>query len=176
MKLRNGFAGFAGLLVIALGLGSCANMQANMQKATMIKPSGNAAQVLQEIGTFKAFLAAAKASGMMATLEGKGPIAVFAPTDGAFAKLPARMMRALMRPENRKKLRALVANHILAGKLTTTDVLNGRRDVHTMAGITITVDALNPDKGIFYGPAKIIKPDIPATNGTIHVIDKVVLP
>ncbi len=171
MQKVRGVARAAGMFAIVLVVASCANMQ-----GSVLKPSGNVAQTLASIGTFKNFLAAAKATGMMATLEGKGPIAVFAPTDGAFSRLPKGSFQSLMRPENRAKLRALVANHILKGKLTTADVLNGRRPVSTMAGRVIEVNGIDPDKGIFFGPAKVTKPDIDATNGTIHVIDRVVLP
>jgi uncharacterized surface protein with fasciclin (FAS1) repeats len=141
-----------------------------------VKPEGNAAQVLASVGTFKSFLAAAKAAGMMPTLESKGPIAVFAPTDGAFARMPKGSLQALMLPRNRAQLKALVANHILEGRLSSTDVLNGRRTVTTLAGRSVEVQAIDPDKGMFYGPAKVTKPDIDATNGSVHAIDRVVLP
>ncbi len=160
----------AGLFVVVLGLAACANM------ASPLKPQGNAAQVLASVGTFKTFLAAAKAAGMTPTLESKGPIAVFAPTDHAFAQMPKGSVQALMLPRNRAKLKALVSNHILNGRMSSTDVLNGSRQVSTLAGRTIEVNALNPDKGMFYGQAKVTKPDIDATNGSVHAIDRVVLP
>lgn len=171
MHKMRAIARTAGLFAIVLVVASCAEM-----RGTMVKPEGNAAQVLASVGTFKTFLAAARASGMMPVLEGKGPIAVFAPTDGAFARMPKGAMRALMLPRNRAKLKALVANHILAGTLTSTDVLNGSRTVRTLAGRSIEVNLLDPDKGMFYGPAKVVKPDIDATNGSVHAIDRVVLP
>ena len=170
MQKIRGVAQAAGLFAIVLVLASCANM------ASPIKPQGNAAQVLASVGTFKTFLSAANAAGLMPVLEGKGPIAVFAPTDAAFTQMPKGSVQALMRPANRAQLKALVSNHILEGRLSSTDVLNGRRQVTTLAGRTLEVNAIDPDKGMFYGPAKVTKPDIDATNGSVHAIDRVVLP
>lgn len=169
LKIR-GAAKAAGLCAILLVLASCANM------ASPIKPQGNAAQVLASVGTFKTFLSAARTAGMMPVLEGKGPIAVFAPTDSAFARMPKGSAQALMRPANRAQLKALISNHILEGRMSSSDVLNGRRQVTTLAGRTLEVNAIDPDTGMFYGPAKVTKPDIDAINGSVHAIDRVVLP
>ncbi len=123
-------------------------------------------------GSFNTLVAAVKAAGLVETLQGPGPFTVFAPTDDAFAKLPKGTVEDLLKPENKEKLVAILTYHVVAGKVMAADVktmkaktVNGKSlDVKVSDGV-VTVDK-----------AKVIKTDVPASNGVIHVIDTVVLP
>jgi len=128
--------------------------------------------VASSAGSFNTLVAAVKAAGLVETLQGTGPFTVFAPTDEAFAKLPKGTVEDLLKPENKAKLVAILTYHVVAGKVMAADVktmkaktVNGQSlDVKVADGI-VTVDK-----------AKVIKTDVPASNGVIHVIDTVVLP
>ena len=123
-------------------------------------------------GSFNTLVAAVKAAGLVETLQGPGPFTVFAPTDEAFAKLPKGTLEDLLKPENKAKLVSILTYHVVAGKVMAADVktmkaktVNGQSlDVKVTDG-TVTVDK-----------AKVVKTDVAASNGVIHVIDTVVLP
>ncbi len=123
-------------------------------------------------GRFNTLVAAVKAAGLAETLQGPGPFTVFAPTDEAFAKLPKGTVEDLLKPENKEKLVAILTYHVVAGKVMAADVktmkartVNGQSlDVKVTDG-TVTVDN-----------ARVVKTDVAASNGVIHVIDAVVLP
>ena len=121
---------------------------------------------------FKTLVAAVKAAGLVETLQGKGPFTVFAPTDAAFAKLPAGTVESLLKPENKEKLVAILTYHVVSGKVLAADVktseaktVNGKELSIKVEGGAVTVDN-----------AKVVKTDVAASNGVIHVIDTVVLP
>ena len=126
-------------------------------------------------GQFKTLAAALQAAGLVDTLKGEGPFTVLAPTDTAFAKLPAGTIEDLLKPENKAKLTAILTYHVLPGKAMATDVirLNGK-SVKTVQGsqAQITVDG----GAVRINDAKVIKTDVSCTNGVIHVIDTVLLP
>jgi uncharacterized surface protein with fasciclin (FAS1) repeats len=124
---------------------------------------------------FKTLVAAVKAAGLVDTLKGEGPFTVLAPTDEAFAKLPEGTLEALLKPENKDKLVAILKYHVISGKNMATDVvgLDGK-DVKTVEGNTVKV-AVSDGKVTING-AKVVKTDIECTNGVIHVIDTVILP
>ncbi|MGP0070249.1 MAG: fasciclin domain-containing protein [Isosphaeraceae bacterium] len=124
---------------------------------------------------FKTLVAAVKAAGLVDALKGEGPFTVLAPTDDAFAKLPDGTLEALLKPENKEKLIAILKYHVIAGKNLAADVvgLDGK-DVKTVEGSTVKV-AVNDGKVTING-AKVVKTDIECTNGVIHVIDTVILP
>jgi uncharacterized surface protein with fasciclin (FAS1) repeats len=124
-------------------------------------------------GNFKTLATALQAAGLVETLKGAGPFTVFAPTDEAFAKLPAGTLDDLLKPENKEKLVAILTYHVVPGKVTAKDVMklhqaktvNGK-DVKIMAdGARVMVDNSN-----------VVKTDIGCSNGVIHVIDSVILP
>ena len=123
-------------------------------------------------GQFNTLVAAVKAAGLVDTLSGKGPFTVFAPTDEAFAKLPAGTVENLLKPENKDKLIAILTYHVLSGKVMAADVKTS--DPKTVNGkeLAIKVDAGK----VTVGAANIVKTDIAASNGVIHVIDTVLLP
>jgi uncharacterized surface protein with fasciclin (FAS1) repeats len=121
---------------------------------------------------FKTLVAAVKAAGLVETLQGDGPFTVFAPTDEAFAKLPAGTLENLLKPENKDKLIAILKYHVIAGKVLAADVKTG--NVKTVEGqnVKLVVSA----EGVTVDNAKVIKTDVMAGNGVIHVIDTVIIP
>jgi uncharacterized surface protein with fasciclin (FAS1) repeats len=134
---------------------------------------GTIVDVAVSAGSFKTLVAAVKAAGLADTLSGKGPFTVFAPTDAAFAKLPAGTVDTLLKPENKEKLKAILLYHVVAGDVKSTDLKDGE-SVKTVGGKSITVHIANGVVTI--DDATVVKADIPASNGTIHVIDTVLLP
>jgi uncharacterized surface protein with fasciclin (FAS1) repeats len=133
---------------------------------------GTIVDVASGAGTFKTLVAALKAAGLADTLSGKGPFTVFAPTDAAFAKLPAGTVDTLLKPEKKKKLQSILLYHVVAGKVLSTDLKSG--PVKTLEGGDITVDLSGGTVKV--NDATVIKADILASNGVIHVIDTVLLP
>jgi uncharacterized surface protein with fasciclin (FAS1) repeats len=125
-------------------------------------------------GQFKTLAAALAAAGLIDALKGAGPFTVFAPTDEAFAKLPAGTVESLLRPENKEKLKSILLYHVVSGNVPASEVvkLNGR-SVKTLQGGSITVSTKH---GVRVDNAKVTKTDIQAANGVIHVIDTVLMP
>jgi uncharacterized surface protein with fasciclin (FAS1) repeats len=123
-------------------------------------------------GSFNTLVKAVQAAGLVDTLKGPGPFTVFAPTDEAFAKLPAGTLDAVL--ADKAKLTAILTYHVVAGKVMAADVvgMNGK-SVKTVQGGELTIDTSN---GVKVGSATVIKTDIETDNGVIHVIDSVLLP
>ena len=128
--------------------------------------------VASDAGQFKTLVTAVKAAGLVETLNGKGPFTVFAPTDEAFAKLPKGTVDDLLKPENKERLVAVLTYHLIPGKIMSADVVT--TDAKTVNGkkLPITVDAGK----VKAGKANVVKTDIPASNGVIHVVDTVIIP
>ena len=124
-------------------------------------------------GQFTTLAAALDAAGLIETLKGDGPFTVFAPTDAAFAKLPAGTVESLLKPENRDKLTAILTYHVVPGKVEAADVISLDRAT-TVNGSDITISVA--DSGVRVDDANVVKTDIGASNGVIHVIDAVILP
>lgn len=122
---------------------------------------------------FKTLVAAVKAADLVDTLKGAGPFTVFAPTDEAFAKLPAGTLDDLLKPENKAKLRSILTYHVLAGKVMAQDAMK-LKSAKTVQGGNLTIETTG-GKVTIQG-AEVIRADVAATNGVIHVIDKVLLP
>lgn len=120
-------------------------------------------------GSFNTLAAALTAADLVATLKGKGPFTVFAPTDAAFAKIPKADLDALLK--DKAKLTAVLTYHVVAGKVMAADVKAGK--VKTVQGSEITISTMG---GVSVDNAKVIKTDIVASNGVIHVIDSVIIP
>ena len=120
-------------------------------------------------GQFNTLATALKAAGLVETLKGKGPFTVFAPTDEAFAKVPKADLDALLK--DKAKLTAVLTYHVVPGKVMAQDVKAGK--VKTVQGSELTVKT---DGGVMVDGAKVVKTDIVADNGVIHVIDSVVIP
>jgi uncharacterized surface protein with fasciclin (FAS1) repeats len=124
-------------------------------------------------GDFKTLAAALNAAGLVETLKGPGPFTVFAPTDEAFAKLPAGPVENLLKPENKNQLVAILTYHVVPGTVMAADVVK-LDQAKTVSGqmLTVTTDG----GSVMINDAKVTAADIPASNGVIHVIDHVVLP
>lgn len=124
-------------------------------------------------GSFKTLVAAVQAAGLVDTLKGPGPFTVFAPTDEAFAKLPAGTVEDLLKPENKDKLVAILTYHVVPGKVMAADVTGKKTMAKSVQGGEITVDGTN---GVKVDGATVVQADIAADNGVIHVIDAVIIP
>jgi uncharacterized surface protein with fasciclin (FAS1) repeats len=124
-------------------------------------------------GTFRTLAAAVGAAGLVETLKGAGPFTVFAPTDAAFAKLPAGTVESLVKPENKAKLTAILTYHVVAGKVMAADVMkiSSAKTVNGQSAKVAIVDGKVKVDG-----ATVIATDIVCDNGVIHVIDSVILP
>lgn len=124
-------------------------------------------------GAFKTLVAAVTAADLGATLKGAGPFTVFAPSDDAFAKLPAGTVEDLVKPENKAKLAAILTYHVMAGKVMAADVSGKKLEPATVNGQALHVDGTH---GVTVNGAKVVTADIACTNGVIHVIDTVLMP
>lgn len=124
-------------------------------------------------GSFKTLVAAVKAADLVDTLKGEGPFTVFAPTDEAFAKLPAGTVDDLLKPENKDKLKAILTYHVVPGKVMAADV-GGLTSAKTVNGKEAKVSAA--DGKVMIDKSTVVKTDIECSNGVIHVIDTVMLP
>jgi uncharacterized surface protein with fasciclin (FAS1) repeats len=121
-------------------------------------------------GQFNTLAKALTEAGLVETLKGQGPFTVFAPTDEAFAKLPAGTLEALLK--DKAKLTAVLTYHVVAGKVTAADVAK-LTEAKTVQGQSVRIDTMG---GVMVNDAHVVKTDIMASNGVIHVIDKVILP
>lgn len=124
-------------------------------------------------GQFNTLAKALQAAGLVDTLKGKGPFTVFAPTDDAFAKLPAGTLDDLLKPENKEKLKSILLYHVVSGKVTAAQVKK-MKSAKTVNGQEVTI--MVHDGNVMVNDAKVVKADVMASNGVIHVIDSVLLP
>jgi uncharacterized surface protein with fasciclin (FAS1) repeats len=124
-------------------------------------------------GSFTTLVTAVKAAGLVDTLKGKGPFTVFAPSDAAFSKLPKGTIDSLLKPENKSKLVAILTHHVIAGAVSSAGVVGKKLSSKTVNGSSLSIDGT---KGVMVSGAKVITADVRASNGIIHVIDKVLLP
>jgi uncharacterized surface protein with fasciclin (FAS1) repeats len=124
-------------------------------------------------GSFKTLAAALTAAGLVDTLKGPGPFTVFAPTDEAFAKLPAGTLESLLKPENKEKLQAILKYHVVAGSVKAADVVK-LTEAKTVQGKAVKITVA--DGKVKVDAANVVKTDIETSNGVIHVIDAVILP
>jgi uncharacterized surface protein with fasciclin (FAS1) repeats len=170
-----------GLAVVAcLSLVACGSDDSNVADTTVAVETTEAADmsmgndivaVASATDGFSTLVAALTAAGLVETLQGEGPFTVFAPNDDAFAALPAGLLDKLLLPENKDVLVAILTYHVVAGKVMSTDVTAG--DVPSVEGSTI---ALGTTNGVQVNDATVILADVEASNGVIHVIDKVIVP
>jgi uncharacterized surface protein with fasciclin (FAS1) repeats len=124
-------------------------------------------------GSFKTLAKALDAAGLVQTLKGPGPFTVFAPTDEAFAKLPAGTLERLLKPENKTQLQRILTYHVVSGKVMAADVVK-LRTAKAVSGDSISIAAR--DGKVKVDNANVVKTDIAASNGVIHVIDAVIMP
>jgi len=124
-------------------------------------------------GSFNTLVAAVKAADLVGTLKGPGPYTVFAPTDAAFKKLPKGTVAHLLRPENKDELVKVLTYHVLSGDIPSSAIAGKRLSAATVEGQRVHIDGRH---GVKINMAHVVKADIPADNGVIHVIDEVLLP
>lgn len=124
-------------------------------------------------GAFNTLVAAVQAAGLVDTLKSEGPFTVFAPTDDAFAALPAGTVENLLKPENKAQLVAVLTYHVVPGKVASADLAGKQLEAKTVQGTTVEIDATN---GVTVDGANVVQADIMTSNGIIHVIDRVILP
>jgi uncharacterized surface protein with fasciclin (FAS1) repeats len=155
-------------VVAMLGFGMTAS--AGQQQAGQ---TADIVDVAVSAGRFKTLAAALEAAGLVDTLKGEGPFTVFAPTDEAFAALPAGTIEHLLKPENRYQLVSILTYHVVPGKVYAADVIK-INSARTVNGADITIRIM--DHGVAVDGANVIGTDIPASNGVIHVIDSVITP
>lgn len=158
------------LIVIVAILGFGTSATAGHHKSGR---SADIVDVAASAGQFGTLAAALEAAGLDDTLRGAGPFTVFAPTDEAFAKLPAGTVEHLLKPENRDQLVAILTYHVVPGRVYGSDVAK-LSSAKTANGADLTIRT--GDHGIAVDGANVIKTDIPASNGVIHVIDAVITP
>ena len=132
----------------------------------------NIVEIASENKDFSTLVAAVVAAGLAETLSGTGPFTVFAPTNEAFAKLPAGTVEELLKPENKEKLAAILTYHVVAGKVMSKDLSNGQK-AKTVNGQEVTVTI---GEGVKVDTATVVTADLEASNGVIHVIDSVIMP
>jgi uncharacterized surface protein with fasciclin (FAS1) repeats len=178
MKRSTRFSAFVvTAAVVVTGAMSVTSVDAKTKKTTSkkssMKKTADIVDTAVAAGSFKTLAAALNAAGLVDTLKGKGPFTVFAPTDEAFAALPAGLVDKLLKPANKEALTKILTYHVVSGKVLAADVVKltsaktveGSEVAVKVAGGKVTVDAAN-----------VIKTDIIASNGVIHVIDKVLVP
>jgi uncharacterized surface protein with fasciclin (FAS1) repeats len=154
------------ILVVPFALAACANQMEAQSQKDIVDTAASA-------GQFTTLVASVQAADLVDTLKSEGPFTVFAPTDDAFAKLPAGTVENLLKPENKAQLVAILTYHVVPGKIMAADIAGKKANVATVQGSELAVDATN---GVMVDGAKVVAADIEATNGVIHVIDTVVLP
>jgi uncharacterized surface protein with fasciclin (FAS1) repeats len=138
---------------------------------SMTKPS--IVEIASGNADFSTLVAALKAAGLVDALSGDGPLTVFAPTNEAFAKLPAGTVEMLLKPENKEKLTSILTYHVVEGKVLAADVVK-LSEAKTLEGDSIAISA--SDAGVKVDDANVVTTDIMASNGVIHVIDAVIMP
>jgi uncharacterized surface protein with fasciclin (FAS1) repeats len=151
-------------VVATLAVGTAVKAQA---------PSKDIVDTAVAAGSFKTLAAALQAAGLVDTLKGAGPFTVFAPTDAAFAKLPAGTVEELLKPENKAKLVAVLTYHVVPGKVMAAQAAT-LSSAKTVNGAMLSIDAMGGTVTI--DNATVTTADVAATNGVIHVIDTVMLP
>jgi uncharacterized surface protein with fasciclin (FAS1) repeats len=131
-------------------------------------------ETAQSAGSFNTLVAAVEAAGLVETLKGEGPFTVFAPTDAAFAKLPAGTVEDLLKPENREQLQKVLTYHVVPGRIMSSDLKGKTTAAATVEGSEVEIDASG--NAVMVDEATVSQADIAASNGVIHVIDSVIMP
>ena len=174
--MKKAIAGIAVALVMLSACGSDGSsadtvVEETVAEATEMTEAGDIVAVASSTDGFSTLVAALTAGGLVETLQGAGPFTVFAPTDAAFAALPAGLLDKLLLPENKDVLVAILTYHVVAGKVMAADIMAG--DVPTVEGSTVALDTAY---GVKVNDATVTTADVAASNGVIHVIDAVIVP
>ncbi|MDU8928979.1 fasciclin domain-containing protein [Alisedimentitalea sp. MJ-SS2] len=161
MQRRTALAGIAGLSMLA-ALPACTEMG-----------QPDIVDIAASNDNFETLVAAVQAAGLVDTLKSPGPFTVFAPTDAAFAALPKGTVEMLLQPENRDKLVAVLTYHVVPGAITSDQLAGQRTRVKTVQGKSVHINGTN---GVHVNKSRVTTADIMASNGVIHVIDRVLRP
>jgi len=163
---------------LALGtalLAGCANtMQTTPSHGPAMAAKADIVDTAVAAGSFNTLAAALGAAGLVDTLKSPGPFTVFAPTDAAFAALPAGTVDTLLRPENKGQLTSILTYHVIPGRFAAADLIGKKLAVQTVQGTTVMIDATGG--GVRVDGATVTMADVEASNGIIHVIDSVLMP
>ena len=151
----------------------CSNGIIHVIDSVILPSSDNIVATADKAGTFKTLIAAAKAAGLVEALTGETALTVFAPTDAAFAKLPAGTVESLLKPENKAKLADILKYHVVAGRVYSEAALDAK-SAKTLQGSAIAISVQDGKARV--NSANLVATDIDASNGVIHVIDSVILP
>lgn len=152
---------------------ACDNGVIHVIDSVILPADSTIVETAVNAGSFKTLVAAVKAAGLAETLSGEGPFTVFAPTDAAFAKLPAGTVESLLKPENKQKLIDILTYHVVSGRVYSGDAV-AAKSANTLQGSPITVTVT--DSGAKINEAALVTTDLDASNGVIHVIDSVLMP
>jgi len=167
---------FARAVAVAVAVACGTTFAAEPVRQVALRQTADIVDTAVAAGTFKTLAAAVGAAGLVDTLKGEGPFTVFAPTDEAFKKLPAGTVETLLKPENKEKLKEILLLHVVPGSVMAADVVK-LKEAKTAGGKTVMIGT---EGGVTVGTAtakaKVVKTDIKAKNGVIHVIDTVILP
>jgi len=153
---------------------ACSNGVIHVIDTVILPVDGTIVDVAAKNGSFNTLVAAVKAAGLVETLSGKGPFTVLAPTDAAFAKLPAGTLEMLLKPENKKQLVDILSYHVVPGVAAYSDAVVKMTEVPTVLGSPIAVKVVGGK--VMLNGATVVAADVEATNGVIHVVDTVILP
>jgi uncharacterized surface protein with fasciclin (FAS1) repeats len=153
---------------------ACSNGVIHVIDTVILPVDGTIVDVAAKNGSFNTLVAAVKAAGLVETLSGKGPFTVLAPTDAAFAKLPAGTLEMLLKPENKKQLVDILSYHVVPGVAAYSDAVVKMTEVPTVLGRPIAVKVVGGK--VMLNGATVVGADVEATNGVIHVVDTVILP
>jgi uncharacterized surface protein with fasciclin (FAS1) repeats len=156
-----------------LKLAAIAAMSVSMIAPSFAQVKGDIVDTAVSAGSFETLVAAVQAAGLVDTLKSDGPFTVFAPTDDAFAALPAGTLENLLKPENKATLVKILTYHVVPGKVMSADIAGKELSPATVEGSTVDINATN---GVMIDGANVVTADIDTSNGVIHVIDKVIMP
>lgn len=178
IQVKDGKVSVAGVTVVKTDI-ECGNGVIHVIDGVMMPPTapkpaaGDIVDVAVGAGSFKTLVAAVQAAGLVDTLKSEGPFTVFAPTDEAFGKLPAGTVESLLKPENKDQLVKILTYHVVPGKVLAADVVKISK-AKTVQGSEVAIAV--KDGTVMLDNAKVLKTDIAASNGVIHVIDSVIMP
>lgn len=161
------------ITALSLSAGGCGDDATSPTSDGAPAPGPDIVEVARDAGSFGTLLAAVDAAGLTDTLRGPGPFTVFAPTDDAFAALPAGTVESLLEPENLDMLTSILTLHVVGAEVLAADAI-AAGSAETLNGQSVTIEEI--DGAVFVGGATVVQPDVRASNGVIHVIDAVLLP
>ena len=173
IKVDAGTVTIDGAKVVTTDIG-CSNGVIHVIDTVILPVDGTIVDVAAKNGSFNTLVAAVKAAGLVETLSGKGPFTVLAPTDAAFAKLPAGTLEMLLKPENKKQLVDILTYHVVPGVAAYSDQVVKMSEVPTVLGMPITVTVSGGK--VKLNDSNVVATDVEASNGVIHVVDTVILP